>query len=208
MPSLEKIKSVIKKIASTSNLGSHICFFGGSMPYIYHNQESNREHSDIDVLVDIEYLPVIRQLLQENNLYDPTLDSLNLGLDQDYGLKVFIDGVYVEFEPMTITNGIVSRSSFSPNKELAGTEYIPYINIEDMIIPIEIDGVKTFAQSPELIKASKEQYKRPKDIQDIAFIDKYGINQEKYSRVSESIKNTTIIMHSYEEQRKNKNKRH
>ena len=137
MSNLKKIKLVINKIASTRNLGSYICFFGGSMPYIYHNQDSNREHSDIDVLVDEEYLPIIRQLLQENNLYNPTLDSLNLGLNKDYGLKAYIDGVYVEFEPMTIKNGIFSRVSFSPNREQAGTEYIPYTNIEDLIIPIE-----------------------------------------------------------------------
>lgn len=177
------------------------------MPYIYHNQDSNREHSDIDVLVDEEYLPIIRQLLQENNLYNPTLDSLNLGLNKDYGLKAYIDGVYVEFEPMTIKNGIFSRASFSPNREQAGTEYIPYTNIEDLIIPIEIDGVNTYTQSMELIKAVKEQYKRTKDLQDIAFIDNHGIDQEKYLRVSESVKNTTTIMHSYDELRK-KDKRH
>ena len=207
MPSLEKIKSVIKKIATTSDLGSHICFFDGSMPYIYHNQDSKREHSDIDVLVDIEYLPIIRQLLQENNLYKPNLDSLNIGLDKDYGLKAFIDGVYVEFEPMTMTNGILSRASFSPNKELAGTEYIPYTNIEDLIIPIEIDGVNTYTQSMELIKAVKEQYKRTKDLQDISFIDNYGIDQEKYLRVAEAVKNTQTIMNSYDELR-NMKKRH
>lgn len=207
MPSLKKIKSVIKKITTINHLESHICFFGGAMPYIYYNQESNREHSDIDVLVDTEYLNIIRELLKQNNLYDPTLDSVNLGLDKDYGLKAYIDGVYVEFEPMNIKNGVFSRATFSPNKEQAGTEYIPYTNIEDLIISIEIDGINSFTLSMELIKIIKEKYRRPKDLQDIAFIDKHGINQEKYLRISESIKNTNTVMHYYDELRK-KDKRH
>lgn len=44
MSSLYEIKSVIKKISSIENLGQHVCFFGGSVPYIYYNRESNREH--------------------------------------------------------------------------------------------------------------------------------------------------------------------
>ena len=68
----------------------------------------------------------------------------------------------------------------------------------------EIDGVKVFTQSMELIKVVKEQYKRDKDLQDIAFIDKYGIDQEKYYRLCESIKITTTIIHSYDELRNGK----
>ena len=204
MPNLEKIKSVIKKIISTSNLGSHICFFGGSMPYIYHNQDSNREHSDIDVLVDSQYLDPIRELLKQHNLYDPTLDSINLSLDQDYGLKAFIEGVYVEFEPMNITNNVFSRLSFSPDKEIAGTESIPYTYLDDLIIPIDIAGIKTSTQSMELIKVAKEQYRRPKDLQDIAFLNECGINQEKYFRVVEALKNATTVIHSYDDLRQKK----
>jgi hypothetical protein len=204
MSSLNEIKAVIKKISEIGNLGQHMCFFGGSVPYIYYNKESNREHSDIDILIDKKYIDVIRQLAKQNNLYIPKLDSLNLDLGDDYGLKVFIDGVYVEFEPMYIDNGMLVRKSFSPNKELAGTEIIPFKELTDLIVSIDIDGIKSYCQSPELIKAAKEQYKREKDLLDISFIDSQGIDVEKYKRVKRSLELSETSITSYEDLRSKK----
>ena len=204
MSSLNEIKAVIKKISEIGNLGQHMCFFGGSVPYIYYNKESNREHSDIDILIDKKYIDVIRQLVKQNNLYIPKLDSLNLDLGDDYGLKIFIDGVYVEFEPMYIDNGMLVRKSFSPNKELAGTEIIPFKELTDLIVSIDIDGIKSYCQSPELIKAAKEQYKREKDLLDISFIDSQGIDVEKYKRVKKSLELSETSITSYEDLRSKK----
>ncbi len=204
MARLEKIKSVIKKIISVEGIAEHICFFGGSIPYIYFNQESNREHSDIDVLVEEEYVDIIRQLVQQSNLYKPELDSINLNLDGDYGLKVFIDGVYVEFEPMIVKNGIFTRKSFNPNREVAGIEQIPYSELDDLITRINIDGIETFCQSMEMIKVGKEQYKREKDLMDVKFIDSQGIDIEKYRRVKKSIEMSSTSISSYEDLREKK----
>lgn len=204
MARLEKIKSVIKKIISVEGIAEHICFFGGSIPYIYFNQESNREHSDIDVLVEEEYVDIIRQLVQQSSLYKPELDSINLNLDGDYGLKVFIDGVYVEFEPMIVKNGIFTRKSFSPNREVAGIEQISYSELDDLITRIDIDGIETFCQSMEMIKVGKEQYKREKDLMDVEFIDSHGIDIEKYRRVKKSIEMSLTSISSYEDLREKK----
>lgn len=204
MSSLNDVKFVVKKISSIKELGEHICFFGGSIPYIYFNQESHREHSDIDVLIDFEYMDYIRLLLQQNGLYKPELDSLNLNLGDDYGLKVFIDGIYVEFEPMIIEDGFFIRKSFSPTKEVAGVEQIPYEQLEDLITRIDIDGIKTFCQSMEMIKVSKEKYKRDKDLFDINFIDSKGIDFAKYERVKKSIELSSTLTSTYDELREKK----
>lgn len=198
MATLTDIKAVINKMIAHGDLGQHICFFGGSMPYIYHGKESGREHSDIDVLVDENYMEIIRLLLQTNGLYRENLDSLNLGLDMDYGIKAFIDGVYVEFEPVNFASGIMTRKSFSPDKELAGSEEISYSNIEDIIVPIEMNGVHTFSQSMEMIKAGKEKYKRAKDLKDISFIDQNGIDYEKYLRVKAAMVQAKTTLKTYE----------
>ena len=204
MSSLNEIKAVIKKISEIGNLGQHMCFFGGSVPYIYYNKESNREHSDIDILIDKEYIDVIRQLANQNNLYIPKLDSLNLDLGDDYGLKIFINGVYVEFEPMYIDNGMLVRKSFSPNREMAGSEMIPFEELTDLIVSFDIDGIKSYCESPELIKAAKEQYKREKDLLDISFIDSQGIDIEKYHRVKKSLELSETSITSYEDLRNKK----
>lgn len=202
MPKLEEVRNVVKKISSIDELKGRICFFGGAMPYIYHGDESGREHSDIDVLVDEEVMGVLRDMFKKAENYRPHLDSINLGLDKDYGFKIFIDGVYVEFEPMSIKDGHLIRSSFSPDKEFAGTEVIPFLEIEDVVIPITVDGISTHTESMELIRASKAKYERDKDLKDIAFIDSHGIDLERYARVVACLKQADVSMSSYEELRR------
>ncbi len=204
MASLDDVKKVIKRICSIDNLGKNICFFGGSVPYLYFDKESNREHSDIDILVDEKYLEFVRQLAIEHNLYKPEFDSLSLELGGDYGFKLFINGVYVEFEPMSIQEGMLIRKSFSPDKELAGIEEIPFQELSDLIVELNVDGFKTYCQSPELIKALKEQYKREKDLIDISFIDSQGIDKEKYNRVKKAIELSKTSISSYDELRKHR----
>lgn len=201
MPKLDSIREVVKKIASIEELRGKICFFGGAMPYIYHGEESGRDHSDIDVLVDEECMDYVRKLLKEAGIYRQERDSLSLGLDRDYGLKVFIDGVYVEFEPMMIKDGYLSRASFSPDKKVAGTEVTPFLEIEDIMVPVIIDGIQTLTESMELIRASKAKYGRKKDIDDIAFIDGKGIDSEKYERVVAYLRETVPDIAPYEELR-------
>lgn len=202
MASLEQVKSVMKKLSSMNGVGNHLCFFGGSVPYIYHNKQSGREHIDIDVLVDERYMGVIREMAQSRDNYHEELDSLALNLDDDYGLKIFIDGVYVEFEPMSIRDGMFIRKSFSPDKSVAGLEKIPFEELEDLMIPIDIDGVQTFCESMELIKVGKEKYKREKDLKDIDFIDSMGIDTEKYERVKKAVEMSNTSIGTYEELRK------
>lgn len=201
MPSLDQIRSVINKLASIDGLGEHLCFFGGSVPYILFDKQSGREHSDIDVLVDERYMSVIRELAQSRGNYQQELDSINLGLDDDYGLKIFIGGVYVEFEPMSIRDGVFIRKSFSPDKNVAGMEQIPFDKIEDLVTRLDIDGVQTFCESMELIKVSKEKYKREKDLKDIDFIDSMGIDAEKYERVKRAVELSVTSISTYEELR-------
>ena len=195
MTNIDNIKKVINKLGSADEIREHICFFGGTIPYVYYDEESGREHSDIDILVDKEYINVIRQLLKDSHRYQEELDSLSLDLDMDYGVKSWIDGVFVEFEPASIENGVLKRRTFSLEKEKICIEEIPYEDINDLIIPFEVSGKKTFCQSMELSKAGKEQYGREKDKMDAEFISRHEIDKEKYVRTKKSIElsSTTII---------------
>lgn len=200
MATLNEIKDVIRKIISVDELREHICFFGGATPYLICNKESGRDHSDIDVLVDEEYMDLVRELLRANNLYNPERDSLNLNLGEDYGVKCFINGIYVEFEPMRVEDNRFIRKSFSPRRNLAGSEEIMFEDISDIIIPIELDGKKVYAETMELIKVDKETYQREKDIKDIEFINDNGVNEEKYQRVQKANMNKVTKMISYSQE--------
>lgn len=198
MADLNTIKKVISKLVSVDELREHICFFGGAIPYIYYGEESGREHSDIDILVDKNYINIIRKLLKQSGRYKEELDSLHLDLDEDYGIKAWIDGVYVEFEPMIVEDNVLKRYSFSVDKNIFGVEEIPFENKEDLIIPFEIDDKTTYCQSMEYIKGTKEKYRREKDIRDSEYITSHGIDIDKYERVNKSISNTKTNIISYE----------
>ena len=199
MPSLDEVKNVILELISLEDVADHVCFFGGAMPYIVAGEQSGRNHSDIDVLVDEEYMEKIRQIAQEKFHYMPEQDSLAMGMNRDYGFKIFIGGVYVEFEPIAVRDGVFFHRSFSLNSKKAGEQQIPFEDIQDIMVPIEINGIKTHSQSNEMIRLSKSECGRPKDLADIAFIDSCGIGQAKYQRLKEAMAKRTLDMFAYEE---------
>lgn len=204
MPSLDHIKRVVERIASVDEIREHIYFFGGAIPYIYYGEESGRDHTDIDILVDESHIDIIRDILKDHNKYQEEYDSLKLGLDEDYGVKAWIDGIYVEFEPVSIENGTLKRYTFSPEKELVGIEEITYEKEDDLIVPMEINGKTTYCQSNELNKAAKEKYGREKDLKDAEFIGNHDIDVDKYERVKKSIGEAKTTIISYEESKKKK----
>lgn len=204
MIKLNDIKKVVYKLGSADEIREHICFIGGAIPYIYYKEESGREHSDVDILVDKKYINLIRKLLKQSGRYQEELDSLQLDLGADYGLKAWIDGVYVEFGPMVIEDGVLKRYTFSKEKEMVCIEEIPFDNIDDLIISFDVGGKNTHCQSMELSKAGKEKYKREKDLQDAEFISRHSIDIEKYERVKKLIENSTTSIISFEEIKRNK----
>jgi hypothetical protein len=199
MPSLDEVKNVIIELISLEDVADHVCFFGGAMPYIVAGEQSGRNHSDIDVLVDEEYMEKIRQIAQEKFHYMPEQDSLAMGMNRDYGFKIFIDGVYVEFEPIAVRDGIFFHRSFSLNSKKAGEQQIPFKDIQDIMVLVKINGIKTYAQSNEMIRLSKAECGRPKDLADIAFIDSCGIDTEKYARLQEAISSRKLNIFAYED---------
>lgn len=202
MVELDTIKKVVNKIGSADEIREHICFFGGAIPYIYYGEESGREHSDIDILVDKNYINVIRELLKQSGRYQEELDSLQLELDEDYGVKAWIDGVFVEFEPINFEDNVLKRYTFSVEKQMIGIEEIPYDNIDDLIIPFEVNGKITYCQSNELNKAGKEKYRREKDLKDAEFIGRHNIDMEKYERAKKAIEESKTTIISFEDVKK------
>ena len=120
-----------------------------------------------------------------------------MGLDKDYGFKIFVGDVYVEFEPISVEKGVFTHRTFSLNSEKAGEQQIPFEEIEDIMIPVSLNGVKTRVQTNEMIRFSKAECKRPKDLADIEVIDRWGIDQKKYARVKKALSKRKVSMFSY-----------
>ena len=71
-------------------------------------------------------------------------------------------------------------------------------DISDVIVPIDFEGKKIYVETLELIRADKSTYQREKDKADIEFIDKHGIDREKYQRVKKGLEESKQTLSSYE----------
>lgn len=185
-----KIKEIILKLNSNEMLKGKLYIVGGTVPYIISNTISNREHSDIDIIVEEKNMNTIREYLQSNNLYDRKLDSLTFEYNKDevdYGVDCFIDGITVNFAPFKlINNGMLQRNFLS--KQNSGINALvnvtmENIKLEDCITIYFVDQVQLKTYNLEMIKIMKEKSKKPKDQVDIKVIDEHGYNKEKYEEL-------------------------
>lgn len=187
MSNYSKIKEIILKLNSNKLLKEKLYIVGGTVPYLISNTISNREHSDIDIIVEEKNMNTIRQYLQSNNLYDKKLDSLTFEYNKDkvdYGIDCIIDGITINFAPFEIIDNIMLQRNFL-NKQSSGinaliTVTIGYVKIEECSTTVIIDQVEIKTYNLEMIKIMKEKSSKPKDKIDIKVIDKYGYNKKKY----------------------------
>lgn len=187
MSNYSKIKEIILKLNSNKLLKGKLYIVGGTVPYLISNTISNREHSDIDIIVEEKNINTIRQYLQSNNLYDKKLDSLTFEYNKDkvdHGIDCIIDGITINFAPFeTIEDIMVQRNFLS--KQNSGvnalvTVAIGDVKIEECSTTVIIDQVEIKTYNLEMIKIMKEKSNKPKDEIDIKVIDKYGYNKKKY----------------------------
>ena len=187
MSNYSKIKEIILKLNSNKLLKEKLYIVGGTDPYLISNTISNREHSDIDVIVEEKNMNTIRQYLQSNNLYDKKLDSLTFEYNKDkvdYGIDCIIDGITINFAPFEVIDDIMLQRNFL-SKQSSGvnalvTVTIGDVKIEECSTTVIIDQVEIKTYNLEMIKIMKEKSNKPKDEIDIKVIDKYGYNKKKY----------------------------
>ena len=197
--SYKQILSVLEKIYSQSKISNIINLSGGIVPYLISGVNSERNHGDIDFIVKKENMPIIRQLLQENNLYDADMDSLSID-NEDYGIDAIIDGIPIGFYPYSVEGDNIIQRSFTPqymygSPELK-TRVMPQMLENDYIANYSLpNGEIIGTSSLEVIKATKTiTGGREKDYFDIAQIDKIGTDESRYQRVSHSISNNQMTV--------------
>ena len=84
MSNYSKVKDIILKLNSEELLKEKLYIVGGTVPYLISNTMSNREHSDIDIIVAANDMNVVREYLKNNNLYIKDFDSIRNSLSQLY----------------------------------------------------------------------------------------------------------------------------
>ena len=180
---------------------------GGIVPWILSGRNSNRKHSDIDIVVEIRNMELIRKYLKDKGYYQKEMDSRFLALNNtqgDYGIDALINGVPVNFAPFEANGDIIIQKNFSL-KALVGYDALmkatmKNIAVEDYITTYLLkSGVELGSYTLEAVKAAKENSNRTKDKIDLCEVEKIGINQDRYNRIKSSIQNMQIECIAYEQ---------
>lgn len=195
--SYQQIMDVLNLLYSDKRFQQIANIAGGIVPWVISQTNSGRKHSDIDVIVKQENMGQIRKILKEYNLYNEGSDSLSYqGEDKiDYGIETMLRGIPIGFYPYEITmnNEIVQRSFTLPTVGLTRepqlkTTVLSNVCETDYISTYQLpNGLQIKTNSLEVIRASKEETNRGKDITDIKQIDTIGIDLEKYNRIKQSV---------------------
>lgn len=197
----EVIIDILMRIAEDKELSNVVFVSGGIVPWLVSKRDSKRNHGDIDFIVSEENMPKVRRFLIENNLYEPSLDSLNYeeANSIDYGVDTFIDSIPIGFYPFEQgEDGLIIQRSFTPN-EIEGrkdlkVKKIPMMELNDYLSITTLPNSREIGiSSLEVVKASKELVGREKDMYDIKEIDRIGYNSKRYERVKKSIENMILI---------------
>lgn len=189
----QKVKSVILKLYLDENLKDKMILVGGTVPYLISKKESNREHSDIDIIVKQEDMLFVREYLKRErvSIFDSLTFSYNK-LHIDYGIDAIIDGITVNFAPYEyMQNKIIQRNFLT--KQSSGmnalvTVTMEGINISHIFTQASVEGIQILTYSLEMIKVMKEKSHKKKDAVDIKVIEDFGYDKTMYSFLKEQLK--------------------
>lgn len=189
----KKVKSIILRLNQVDSIKNKIIIVGGTVPYLVSKKESNREHSDIDIIVRQENMSFIREYLEREELF--VSDSLNLSYNKmhiDYGVDAIIDGIIVNFAPYEINENTIIQRNFltkqSCGMDALATVTMKNIDMNSVFIETLINGTMIRTYSLEMVKIMKEKSKKKKDSVDIKMIDDFGYDEEIYLTLKERLK--------------------
>ena len=183
MHTFKEITNILEEIYKLKEINDIIYINGGIVPYLIDNKASKRKHSDIDVLVELKDMNIIRNSLKKYNLYRENKDSLKL-TNQDYGIHANIRGIDIGFFPFEIENNGIKVNTFSiDEKNIFKSRFIKGLTFNDFYEIISFKNYKIKIIKRELLYLLKEKLIRDKDKIDYEVLNKINLNQECLTRL-------------------------
>lgn len=183
--SSEEIIAVYNKIEKMNKTRAKLYLAGGLVPYVLLNEQSDRKHSNLDLLCSKEDVRMIREVFRKNDLYEPKRDSLTYTINNiDYGFQVVIDKIKVNIAVFEETDNGIVEYSFDCHNRVGRIKNIN-TKLNDYILPyVSSDNKKYTTLSLELLIANKLLMGRDKDKKDIEKIKECnGISEEKIKKL-------------------------
>lgn len=190
--SFEQARAAALRVLTAPGLAGRVWLQGGLVPWVASGRDSGRPHGDVDVSVRLGDMPAVRAWLAAEGLYDPSLDSLNLGCNEsqgDFGAHAIVDGVLVSFCPFRFEGNDLRQRSAA----LAATDgfdalleaAVPGVEEGDLFEGRALPGGAVVGCATlESVRAAKVASGRDKDAHDVAEIDRIGYDPARYARVA------------------------
>ncbi len=188
----ERAHAAALRVLTAPGLAGRAYLQGGLVPWVASGCDSGRPHGDVDVSVRLGDMPAVRAWLAAEGLYDPALDSLSLGCNEnqnDFGAHAIVDGVLVSFCPFRFEG----RELRQRNAALAATDgfdalleaVFPSVEEGDLFEGRTLPGGTVVGCATlESVRAAKVTSGREKDAYDVAEIDRIGYDPARYARVA------------------------
>lgn len=189
----QKVKRIILRLYQDELLKNRMIVVGGTVPYLVSKMESNRQYSDIDIIVKQEEMSFVREYLEREKF--TVRDSVNLHYNKlglDYGIDAEIEGITVNFAPFELSgNKMVQRNFLT--KQSSGIDALAAVTMEnldmDKVFTVTvIGGIAIHTYSLEMIKIMKEKSKKKKDAVDIKVIEEFGFDENSYFVLKDQLK--------------------
>ena len=188
----KRARAAALRVLTAPGLAGRAYLQGGLVRWVASGRDSGRPHGDVDVSVCLGDMPAVRAWLASEGLYDPALDSLNLGCIEsqgDFGAHAIVGGVLVSFCPFRFEGGGLRQR----NAALAATDgfdalleaVVPGVAEGDLFEMRALPGGTTIGCATlESVRAAKVASGREKDALDVAEIDRIGYDPAHYARVA------------------------
>lgn len=181
----EEVLNAYQKIEKMNRTSAKVYLRGGIVPYVLLNEDSNRRHSNLDLLCSKKDINMLREIFRKKNIYDPKKDSLTYTINNiDYGFQVIIDKVKVDIAVFEETEDGIIEYSFDCKKRLGRIKNLA-ARISDYIVPyVSANNKKYMTLSLEFVIADKLMTGRAKDQKDIEKAQECnGISDDKIKKM-------------------------
>lgn len=179
------VVNVYNKVMKMNKTKAKLYLAGGIIPYVLLNENSNRKHTNLDLLCSKDDVRMIREVFRKNDLYEPKRDSLTYTVNGiDYGFQVVVDKVKVNVAVFEVKEEGLVEYSFDCHRRIGRIKNIN-AKLNDYIVPyVSADNKKYNTLSLEFLIADKLLLKREKDKKDIEKISECnGISEEKIKKI-------------------------
>ena len=129
------VVNVYNKVMKMNKTKAKLYLAGGIIPYVLLNENSNRKHTNLDLLCSKDDVRMIREVFRKNDLYEPKRDSLTYTVNGiDYGFQVVVDKIKVNVAVFEVKEEGLVEYSFDCHRRIGRIKNIN-AKLNDYIVP-------------------------------------------------------------------------